>query len=60
MAVVTIDQSRCDRSPACPARRSCPVGAIVATQNGYVVREELCTGCGACMRVCPMRAITFA
>jgi Fe-S-cluster-containing hydrogenase component 2 len=59
MTTVTIDQARCDRQPGCPARRSCPKAAIVPYQGGYTVTEEKCTGCGVCMRVCPMSAISF-
>lgn len=61
MAAVTIDQLRCDRQPGCPARRACPQGAIVRSETrGWVVVTERCTGCGACIRVCPMQAITFS
>lgn len=60
-----IDAMTCDRSPGCPARRVCPKGAIVpvaggryAGANGYTVIEELCSGCGVCMRMCPGKAIS--
>jgi Fe-S-cluster-containing hydrogenase component 2 len=59
MPLVTILGARCDNSPFCPARRSCPKGAIVPHGIAYKVVEEKCTGCGACMRVCPMGAIQF-
>ncbi|NTU72221.1 MAG: 4Fe-4S binding protein [Coriobacteriia bacterium] len=59
MTTVTIDQSRCDRNPGCPSRRSCPAGAIVPADGGFKVIEEKCTGCGACIRVCPMGAVKF-
>lgn len=59
MTTVTIDQDRCDRRPGCPARLSCPQGAIVAEGGGYTVLEEKCTGCGVCMRVCPMNALSL-
>lgn len=59
MSTVTIDQNRCDRQPGCPARRACSQGAIVAQEGRWVVIEEKCTGCGACMRVCPMTAISL-
>lgn len=59
MPVVTIDQKLCDRQPGCPARRVCPTGAIVPMNGGFVVVEEKCSGCGVCMRVCPMGAISF-
>jgi Fe-S-cluster-containing hydrogenase component 2 len=59
MSSVTIDQSRCDRRPGCPARQVCPQGAIIPDEQGYTVLEERCTGCGVCMRVCPLNAVSF-
>ena len=61
MPLVAISENRCDNSPFCPSRRVCPSGAIVPNANGtaYTVIEAKCTGCGACMRVCPMGAIQF-
>ncbi|MHB8761513.1 MAG: 4Fe-4S binding protein [Coriobacteriia bacterium] len=57
---MTIDEAACDRSPACPARRACPRGAIVPIaggrypgSNGYRVDESRCTGCGICVLSCP-------
>ncbi len=65
MTTYHIDLSICDRSPGCPARRACPQGAIVPVEGGaypggagYTVIEERCTGCGACMRACPARAVS--
>ena len=57
MSTVTIDQSRCDRQPGCPARVVCPKDAIVVQNGGYTVLEDKCSGCGVCMRVCPMGAV---
>ncbi len=38
------------RRPACiPA---CPVGAIYMGDEGVRVREDLCDGCGECVKVC--------
>jgi Fe-S-cluster-containing hydrogenase component 2 len=59
MPLVSILEARCDNSPFCPARRACPKGAIVPNGIAFKVVEEKCTGCGACMRVCPMGAIQF-
>jgi Fe-S-cluster-containing hydrogenase component 2 len=63
---VSIDSATCDRSPACPARRVCPKGAIVPVSggvypgsNGYTVIEDLCVGCGICARVCPGGAVNL-
>lgn len=65
MGMVSIDTTSCDTSPGCPARRVCPKGAIVPFPggpypgaNGYSVRDELCAGCGICVRMCPGRAIS--
>lgn len=64
MRTVSIDNMACDRSPACPARRICPKGAIIPVEggvypgsSGYIVKEELCVGCGICARVCPGGAV---
>lgn len=56
-----IDPHRCDRSPACPAARVCPVGAITPPGPGRssVVDPAKCIGCGKCLRFCPGRAITL-
>jgi Fe-S-cluster-containing hydrogenase component 2 len=66
MPVVHIENAHCDRSPGCPARRICPNGAIVPVPggpypgaNGYTVVQEKCTGCAACMRVCPGGAVNL-
>ncbi|MBI5231739.1 MAG: 4Fe-4S binding protein [Coriobacteriales bacterium] len=64
MALINIDTQRCDRSPACPAVRVCPRGAIRPVAgggypgaNGYEVVQELCSGCGICARACPGGAV---
>jgi len=42
--------------PACLS--ACPTGAIVREPSGAVlIREELCTGCGACATACPWDAV---
>lgn len=57
MQKVSVDLRRCDNSPRCPAMRSCPNGAIVPVIGGYSVNEDTCSGCLACVRVCPMGAV---
>lgn len=57
MALVTISSALCDNSPFCPARRVCPKGAIVPNGSAYSIAQDKCTGCGVCLRACPMGAI---
>ncbi len=46
-------------NPACMV--DCPTGAIGKDPDGEVfIREELCTGCGACARACPWSNIQIA
>lgn len=35
----------------------CPVEAITAGKDFYVINPDLCTDCGACADVCPVEAI---
>ena len=65
MKIAKIDKNACDKSPFCPVKRVCPVGAI--TQKGGFLKagtpevdEEKCIGCGKCVTVCPMRAVSMA
>ncbi|MRS12898.1 MAG: 4Fe-4S ferredoxin [Actinobacteria bacterium] len=64
MRTATIDESVCDRSPRCPARRVCPRGAIVpigggtrSGAKGYEIDRQRCTGCAVCMLHCPGGAV---
>src|SRR6185436_17375980 len=46
-------------NPACMV--DCPTGAIGRDPLGEVyIREELCTGCGACAKACPWENIQMA
>lgn len=60
-----INQDRCDGAIGCPAKRSCPRGAIFEVERTsgffggratYAV-NDLCTGCGVCTRYCPHGAV---
>lgn len=62
MKVAVIKKNKCDRSPFCPVKRVCPVGAV--TQKGSFFRKEVpvidkekCIGCKKCIAVCPMGAV---
>jgi Fe-S-cluster-containing hydrogenase component 2 len=64
MGLAVVDEYMCDRNPGCPARRLCPNGAFLRTAEGerpgaWRVDESLCTGCGVCVRACPMGAVTL-
>jgi Fe-S-cluster-containing dehydrogenase component len=47
------------KNPACMI--DCPTGAITRDKSGEVhIREELCTGCGSCVRACPWDNVRMA
>lgn len=47
------------RDPACLVE--CPTGALAREPDGAVlVREDACTGCGACAKACPWDALRMA
>ena len=48
----------CVMCGACAA--ACPVGAITAGDDKYVVDESACIDCGACEADCPTGAIVQA
>jgi MinD superfamily P-loop ATPase len=61
-----IETATCDRAPGCPVARVCPRHAVVPVPggaypgaNGWRVDEELCTGCGVCVRACPTRSVSL-
>jgi Fe-S-cluster-containing hydrogenase component 2 len=37
--------------------KTCPHGAIKVENNLAHINYELCTGCGACVKVCPVHCI---
>lgn len=61
-----VHAGKCDRSPFCPVKRVCPAGAVMQARKGFfkaeapVVVDEKCTGCGLCVKVCPMGAVRIA
>ncbi|MDP4125830.1 MAG: 4Fe-4S binding protein [Bacillota bacterium] len=60
-----VDSRKCDSSPMCPARRSCPEKAISQEKLGIlrrgapVVDPEKCVSCGVCLKMCPHGAIAM-
>lgn len=59
MKKAIIDPIKCDNSPFCPVRRICPVKAVERKERHFEVNASLCTGCGKCVRVCPMKAVSI-
>lgn len=62
MKKAVLNKNLCDRSPFCPASRSCKVGAIKRDVKGFFnveidIDKEKCTGCAICTRYCPQDAI---
>ena len=68
MNKVYIDPKKCDSSPMCPARKSCPEKAITQEKLGIlklglfkrgvpVVDPEKCVSCGECIKRCPHGAV---
>lgn len=52
-----INTNKCDKKPGCPANKICPAKAIERNEdNGWYIGTD-CTGCGKCIKVCPMKAI---
>lgn len=60
-----VDPNKCDRSPMCPSRRSCPEKAISQEKLGLLRRgpalvdAELCIACGVCVKMCPHGAVSI-
>lgn len=62
MKKAKIDSNKCDKSPFCGAKLSCPVKAIEFKKKGLfsgeiVIDENKCVGCGKCINSCPHNAI---
>lgn len=53
-----IELCRQCRDPKCLS--SCPEGAMYRDERGVVIiLDEKCTGCGACQRGCPFKALFY-
>lgn len=64
MKVAVVDSNRCDKSPFCPVKRVCPVGAVTQKKKFLraetpVIDPEKCIGCKKCVAVCPMQAVSM-
>jgi len=48
----------CQRCQNAPCVRACPTGALTQDKANGVIRvdEELCVGCGSCVKACPFGA----
>jgi MinD superfamily P-loop ATPase len=55
--VADVDASACTACGACSS--ACAFGAVRVLGRTALVFEELCHGCGLCVRVCPERAIVM-
>lgn len=65
MRIAVVDPSRCrpDKcghvcAVVCPVNKTSPQPAIVIEKRA-VISEELCIGCGICVKKCPFNAITI-
>jgi len=48
----------CHQCDTCPSVNACPTRAMTRTESGIIqVREDLCTGCGACANSCTFKAL---
>ncbi|MHB1651544.1 MAG: 4Fe-4S binding protein [Desulfitobacteriaceae bacterium] len=65
MKIAYVNPAKCDRSPMCPSRRSCPSKAMTQEKLGFLTRgpavvdTDLCSGCGTCIKMCPHGAISL-
>ncbi len=56
--IAQIDIETCAVCGVCADER-CPMQAIVAQEDNYVVLPDRCIGCGVCTNTCPVNAITL-
>ncbi len=55
-----VDQSRCQEYQKCRlCVDACPLKAIRVDERKVAIDQEACNGCGACISVCPRRAMDY-
>ncbi len=67
MRIAVIDRDKCKKEECgyicqkvCPGVRMGDETIVVDEETGYpVINEELCTGCGICIKRCPTKAISI-
>lgn len=59
MESISVDQERCPECESKTCTRFCPTGAITLEDGKAVIDKDKCTGCGACVNVCPEQAVTL-
>ncbi len=57
MIKFAINTKLCDMSPRCPVRRQCPVSAVRQVDDRFYIDQDVCRGCGVCVRICPRGAV---
>jgi ferredoxin len=62
MNKIIINNKICDQSPACGGIEVCPTNALFYDEGlGQIgFAQEKCIGCGACVNMCPIKAIHLA
>ncbi len=52
-----IDQSKCNRCRICTSTFGCPAFSINEESGEIQIMQDLCSGCGVCVQICPESAI---
>lgn len=57
MKKYAINLERCDRSAGCRVRKECPSNAVLEMDGDYYISQDVCRGCGVCLKACPKNAV---